>query len=136
MSKGIPLSPKHGVNPCIPVCAFCGEEKTEIALLGKLKGDAEAPRNAIIDFEPCEKCKKNWKKGVTLIRVTTVPPKNGMPPIAEREGHSIYLTGRYAVITPDAAKRCFNLDTEKGRQIFMDAEAFDDFMSRLNETEE
>ena len=30
MAKSIPLSPKHGLNPTIPVCAWCGKEKNEI----------------------------------------------------------------------------------------------------------
>ena len=136
MSKGIPLSPKHGVNPCIPVCAFCGQEKNEIALLGKLKGDAEAPKHAIIDFRPCEKCKQNWKQGVALIRVTMEQPENGMPPFASRNGKELYLTGQYAVITPEAAKRCFDMEAENDEKILMDAEAFDDFMLRATAAEE
>lgn len=43
MSKGIRVSEKHGVNPSITICPICGKE-TSIALLGKLKGDKEAPR--------------------------------------------------------------------------------------------
>ena len=50
MSNNIKLSEKYGMNPTIPVCFFCQEEKNEIALLGKLKGDAEAPKIAIIDY--------------------------------------------------------------------------------------
>lgn len=42
MSKGIRVSEKHGVNPSITICPICGKE-TGIALLGKLKGDKEAP---------------------------------------------------------------------------------------------
>lgn len=54
MSKNIRLSEKHGVNPSITVCPICGKE-TGIALLGKLKGDKEAPRKIIGDI--CDKCK-------------------------------------------------------------------------------
>ena len=36
MSKSIRLSPAHGVNPTIPICFWCGNEKNEIALMGKL----------------------------------------------------------------------------------------------------
>lgn len=43
MSKNIILSEKHGVNPSITVYPICGKE-IGIALLGKLKGDEEAPR--------------------------------------------------------------------------------------------
>lgn len=53
MSKNIRLSEKHGVNPSITVCPICGKE-TGIALLGKLKGDEEAPRKIIGDI--CDDC--------------------------------------------------------------------------------
>lgn len=38
----IKLSPKHGVNPSILHCICCGKDYG-IAMLGKLKGDKEAP---------------------------------------------------------------------------------------------
>lgn len=43
--SSIKLSPKHGVNPTIPVCFFCGKPKNEIALMGRMGGkeDIEAP---------------------------------------------------------------------------------------------
>jgi hypothetical protein len=53
MSKGIRVSEKHGVNPSITVCPICGKE-TGIALLGKLKGDKEAPMRMLSD--PCDDC--------------------------------------------------------------------------------
>lgn len=54
MSKGIRVNEKHGVNPSITVCPICGKE-TGIALLGKLKGDEEAPRYTHGDI--CDECK-------------------------------------------------------------------------------
>lgn len=67
MSKRIKLSEKYGVNPTIPVCFWCGESKNEIALLGRLgdarKGeDIEAPKNMVLDYEPCDKCKEKFTK--------------------------------------------------------------------------
>lgn len=53
MSKGIRVSEKHGVNPSITICPICGKE-TGIALLGKLKGDKEAPMIMLSD--PCDDC--------------------------------------------------------------------------------
>lgn len=53
MGKGVTLSKKHGVNPSITVCPICGKE-IGIALLGKLKGDEEAPRKIIGDL--CDDC--------------------------------------------------------------------------------
>ena len=57
------LSPKHGLNPTIPICFWCGEEKNEIALMGRIgdarKGeDFEAPMHAVLDYEPCDKCRE------------------------------------------------------------------------------
>ena len=71
MSKNIRLSKKYGVNPTIPVCFWCGKEKNEIVLLGKLLNDIEAPRNMWIpgDYEHCESCKELWNKGIKIIEV-------------------------------------------------------------------
>ena len=46
MKDGIRLSPKHGVNPAVPLCFLCGQAKNEIVLAGRLPGDVEAPRAA------------------------------------------------------------------------------------------
>lgn len=133
MGNSIPLSPKHGVNPCMPVCAFCGEDTGEIALLGKLKGDAEAPMRAIINWNPCKKCQENWSKGAALLRVTNTPPPGDPPPMTEKEGVPIYPTGQYAVITTETAERIFELKEplKKGIPLLVDAEVFDDIMERM-----
>lgn len=128
MSRGIRISPKHGLNPCIPVCAFCGKEKNEIALLGRLKGDAEAPHNAIIDYVPCEECQANWSMGVALICTSTSPQTEGQPPLTEREGVGIYPAGKYTVMTPDAVKRIFGLEMETGQPVFVDEGPYNKLM--------
>ena len=98
MSKSIKPSPKHGLNPTIPVCFFCGNEKDEIALLGKIdREDSEAPRKLVMDFVPCEECQKKFAEGVLIIEVTQTPEYIGMP-IAE----NAYPTGRYVVLKPEA----------------------------------
>ena len=98
MSKSIKVSPKHGLNPTIPVCFFCGKEKNEIALLGKIdREDSEAPRKVILNFEPCDECKEKFAQGVLLIEVTQTPTYIGMP-IAD----NAYPTGRYVVVKPEA----------------------------------
>ena len=74
MSESIRLSEKHGIQPTIPLCPICGEEKNEIALLGaagdKLAeepghADGAMPMHAHIpgDLEPCDKCKE---RGVAI----------------------------------------------------------------------
>ena len=105
MSKSIKVSPKHGLNPCMPVCFFCGETKNEIALLGRIGGkeDLEAPMKAILDYEPCEECKKKFAEGVLLVEVTDYPNMEGQPMIAK----NAYPTGRYSVVRPEALKGDF-----------------------------
>lgn len=111
MSTGLKLSPKHGLNPTIPVCFWCGEEKGEIALLGHIgdarKGeDVEASMRMIIDYEPCPACLAKMDSGFTVVEATTSPNHTTSVPI--RDG--IYPTGRFVVITIDAAKRVFRID--------------------------
>ena len=65
MAKGnIILSEEHGVNPSITVCPVCGKE-TGLALFGKLKDDAKAPR--YVTGEPCDDCQKKFDEGYIAI---------------------------------------------------------------------
>ena len=82
MSKGITLSPKHGVNCSIIVCPICKKE-TSLALFGRLKGDAEAPKQ--IEGELCDECKKKY---ITIIEVESETNIKG--------------TGRYVNIPKEA----------------------------------
>lgn len=128
MSNSIKLSPKHGLNPCIPVCFFCGEEKKEIALLGQIgdrrRGeDYEAPRRAVLDYTPCEECQKKFAEGVLLVEVTTSPEYIGMP-IAE----NAYPTGRYVVVKPEA----LNGDFKAGSKALVHKKDFIAMFGHLN----
>lgn len=105
MSKSIPISPKHGVNPTIPICFWCGQEKNEIALLGRLKGDAEAPRHVVIDYEPCDKCKALFNQGIHVIGVTNQPVVPEMFPIVDDGQEKLYPTGSMFVARPEWAER-------------------------------
>lgn len=58
MGNDIRLSPKHGVNPSVMKCPVCAED-TGLALLGRLRDDAEAPRQ-MLDRDPCDKCKERF----------------------------------------------------------------------------
>ena len=103
MSKGIKLSEKYGVNPTIPVCFFCGEQKNEIALLGQIgdrrKGeDIEAPKFCVMDYVPCDCCREKFAKGKLLIEVTTTQPKDRRPTISK----DVYPTGRFVVVKKEA----------------------------------
>jgi len=80
------LHRKHGLNPTMPVCFVCGEEKGEIALLGAAY-NGEAPRRMCIDKEPCDKCKKLAEQGVLMV----VCKDNGQRDNPERTGQMIVL---------------------------------------------
>ena len=106
MSDSIKISPKHGVNPTIPVCFWCGGDKNEIALMGKIdKEDSEAPRRLITNYEPCDKCKALFSKGVHVIGVTEQPMAQGMFPIVNDGKNTFYPTGSMFVATEDWAVR-------------------------------
>lgn len=109
MSKGIQLSPKHGFNPCIPLCFWCGRQKNEIALMGKMKGDIEAPKNLVLDYEPCDHCKENWSKGVVLMELQSRPIGNNFPPIREENGTKLYPTSNILVLEVSAARALFSI---------------------------
>ena len=82
--ESITLSPKHGVNPSIVHCMCCGKEYG-IAMLGKLKDDAKAPKDIMDGF--CDDCKKVIDQGGVMI----VEVKDGE---GEKNPKNPYRTGR------------------------------------------
>lgn len=96
----IPISAKHGVNPTIPICFWCGEQKDQIVLLGRLKGDKEAPMNMIINYEPCDKCREGMDTGISFIEVSMEPVVPNQQPISQ----GMYPTGKLAVIKEKEVK--------------------------------
>ena len=128
MANDIRLSKKYGLNPTIPVCAFCGNRKNEIALLGHIgdgrKGeDLEAPMNTVVDYEPCDECKEKWEQGVAIIEVTTTPNSKNQPPIAE----GAYPTGAYVVLKEEALN-----GFHKGDKALMVTEEFQEMLRNCN----
>jgi len=114
MSKGIKISEKHGVNPSLEQCFFCGEPKG-IILFGRLKEDAEAPREVCLNHEPCDKCKGYMEQGVMLVSV-----KDG----SDRKNPC--RTGAIAVIKEEAVKKMFK--NFSGRFAFVEDAVWDSFM--------
>ena len=92
--RGLRLSPKHGVNPVIPLCFFCLKPKKEVILAGYIKGDAEAPHSVVWDRNPCNTCAEYMCQGIIFISV-----KDG-----ETEDNP-YRTGGWIVVTEDAMRR-------------------------------
>ena len=86
----INLSPKYGVNPSVLHCFICGKE-TGLALLGKLKNDAEAPHDISNPSELCDDCKKALEKGKFILEVEDNSNENNPK-----------RTGRYVCIKKNA----------------------------------
>ena len=126
--NSITLSKKYGLNPAIPSCFWCGELKNEIALFGKLGGrgqDLEAPKGAILDYEPCDACKEARKRGFTLMEASQEPVYDGFPEIQS----GIYPTGRWCVIKQEAAERMFSDFLNDANALFVDHEIFAEIVS-------
>lgn len=65
--KSIILSKKHGANPTILHCEICGKEYG-VGLLGKLKGDKQAPMHSVHGV--CTDCQTVINnKGIIFIEV-------------------------------------------------------------------
>lgn len=122
--SGIRLSKKHGVNPTLGVCFYCGEDSGEIALLGKLKNDAEAPRRMALNYIPCKKCEEHMNSGVTLIEVDYTNPHDIAPISRDSAGNDVYPTSRWCVLTEEAGKRLFGDSISKGHRACADTALF------------
>lgn len=123
----IRLSEKHGVNPSVEICFFCNEAKG-IVLFGKLKKDIKAPREVLINYEPCDKCKEKFKEGVIVVEVTTEQQLKNQPPINHTPNNEeLYPTGAYAVVKPTA----FNNKYKAGSIATMDKELFQELFKNI-----
>ncbi len=118
----IKISPKYGLNPSMTVCFWCGEP-TGIALPGRITGgrcgdDMEAPKYMFSGYEPCDKCKESMDLGVTMMEAGRAPHFEGQPEMQD----GVYPTGRWSVITKEAAERIFNYH---GKAAFCDRETYE-----------
>lgn len=104
---GIMVSPKHGGNPSMRCCFWCGKP-IDILLFGRLKPgtakasmirgpDAEAPHNIITDYEPCDDCAELMSRGICFME-------------AEGDEKDVKPTGRYWVLAEDAVKKLVTSD--------------------------
>lgn len=116
--SNIRLSPRHGVNPTLTCCFFCGKE-SGVALLGHLPDfkarknlgediaktlsgpvdDREAPRRLILDREPCDECKGWMEQGIILISVDEAKTVDRQNP---------YRTGGFVVLKEEAVRKIFS----------------------------
>jgi len=114
------LSRRYGVNPTLPVCFFCMRETGEVALLGRLPNDAEAPRQAVLDHQPCDECKKWMQRGIILISVAD----------NTESGDDPTRTGGWCVVKDEALRDIITppellIDILKKRVAFVPDEAWD-----------
>ena len=126
MSKGIKISPKHGLNPTIPVCFWCGKQKNEIALMGRMTDDIEAPKNMVLNYVPCEECQNHMAMGVAVLEASDHPNTEGQPPMQK----GVYPTSRFVVVTTECADRVFNAYApwSEGKKVFVDSDVFSHFL--------
>lgn len=124
--SGIKISPKYGVNPTIPVCFWCGKQKNEIALMGHMKGDIEAPKNMVLDYVPCEECQNHMAMGVAVLEASDHPNTEGQPPMQK----GVYPTSRFVVVTTECADRVFSAYApwSEGKKVFVDSDVFSHFL--------
>ena len=111
-NKGITLSPKHGVNPSMDICFWCGQPKG-ILLCGHIhqkKGDrtdVEAPKEMVVNLEPCDKCNEVFKQGVRIVEVIDDGSKfgNNLMFSIKSEGNKVkWPTGRWVLMRAESVK--------------------------------
>lgn len=143
MSKGIKISPKYGLNPTIPVCFWCGKQKNEIALMGRMskkherrnawggtstevESDIEAPKNMVLDYVPCEECQNHMNMGVAILEASDHPNTENQPPMQK----GVYPTSRFVVVTTECADRVFDqyAPWQAGKKVFVDSAVFSHFL--------
>ena len=115
--SGITLSPKYGLNPAVPKCYYCLQDKSEVVIPGRIdrrvpnrhgidkrEVDIEAPRGAIWDMRPCSKCAAFMQKGVILISIrdTEEPPSAN-----EKVIWNPFRTGGFAVMPDPLVQKVF-----------------------------
>lgn len=125
----VKLSPKHGLNPSMMQCFFCGETYA-IALPGLIRrkgvydSDIEAPHKAVWSMDPCDNCKSLMAKGVILISI-----RNGEKPPPHGEVPNPYRTGGWCVVAEAFIKRVFGDQATTAalskRWLFIDDAAWD-----------
>lgn len=142
----IELSPKYGVNPTISVCFWCGKEKNELALMGRVRkrdphtgravkgSDVEMPMRMVLDYEPCDCCREQFNQGVHLVEVT--PRVDDERPAFTKDDKDtpLYPTGRFVVMKTEAVQRIFNMNLEAGKKLCLDKETFTQLMNMMKQS--
>lgn len=101
--SSIRVSEKHGVNPSLDTCFWCGGD-AGIVLFGRLKDDAEAPRRVCSGYAPCSKCQEMRAMGITIIALEPKAYNGDKPEITP----GFVPTGRWSVLKEEAVIRILN----------------------------
>ncbi len=129
----IRISPKHGANPTIPVCLYCGKDKGEVLIYGKVdKQDSKMPMHTITDAVPCENCQKLWQNGVALIRACDREHPN-MVKVTAQNGQNVWLDGSTMLVKEEFAQRIFNVPMKKGDPVYLEDKVFDQLMKKWDD---
>lgn len=127
MSKNITLSPNFGINPTVGVCFFCEKDTGEIAFCGRVRkgkcSDYKMPMRSVLSYEPCDKCREQFAKGVLPIGVATRASDDRPAIAARKDGAHLYPTGDFVLIRPEAASQIAGEPMQAGQKIFIDSEA-------------
>jgi len=99
--SGIRLSPKHGVNPSLSQCFYCGGDKNEVVLPGLMRDkdgqDVAEPHRAVWTMDPCDTCKGHMAAGIIVIEVAESNPTETPTRV-----------GGFAVVRDEAIRRLVN----------------------------
>ena len=99
----IPLHPKYGLNPTMPVCLVCGKPDGSIALLGNHYKE-KAPRNMVLSIEPCPACRKLYLeegKGVLMVEADQARKPTGSILIIKEEAFKL-IFGKESALLPSS----------------------------------
>lgn len=84
----------------LSVCFWCGKDKNEL-IIGRRLTTKEFPKEVVVNYEPCDKCKEDMSTGVTFIEAVSKPISEGQKELQ----NGAYPTGRWMVVEREAVER-------------------------------
>lgn len=135
------------------ICRWCGKGIKDVYVPKFKDGHNGKPVSTILNYTPCDDCRKKWNELVVCIEVTAKEPYTDCLPITyadtkkDEKGNSskipVYPTGRYVGLYPDYVENTFGKfgkDIKKGDITYFDCEMFNTafgqvFPAETNNTE-
>ena len=93
-----------------------------------VESDIEAPKYAVIDYEPCDKCRCGMAQGFTVMEATQHP--NERTSMEMQKG--VYPTGRFVVLKQESAVRIFGEEFTSRGKAFMSEGDFNQMFSGVS----